>query len=441
MAGFYEQNPVTLRIDRMRMKWNAKVNNPGIELVRWLIQPDELRMVEAFSKLEATEYALLPDMFLTMEADLTNYNAYEDALTKEFLARFDDEKALKELESGKIKINWDHRLYKNNNNVDFFGMMYDHLCSFDQFKNSMVIYLKPKKFQNIQALTTWIGEKLPKLPPRMRIMVHDYLDGEAYNNLMTGDDRVSLVADLDMSGAIKEILQTNAGSGNPKSKFANCIFQMGQEAGKQNAKGVDEWAGKAMECVRKLKDTSMEISLYLAWGINMQILKEPEQTIQYYEKANQLAQEAVKKNEQLFSSLLIQTVSFKAAAFFQQKKFKEAAAEYTQMAAHANTYRQPNMEMEALWQLGEVNKRMDNTPEMLTAYKHAFTSGSVMDADMLKATRYPVIALNLYELTEHLDYEYADEIDARMHSILGKEWRDIVSRQYVAAPVIEEEEL
>jgi tetratricopeptide (TPR) repeat protein len=244
-----------------------------------------------------------------------------------------------------------------------------------------------------------------------------------------------------MPGAMKEIIDANAGSGDPRSKFAQCIQHMGLESAKQNAKGVSDWGNKALGFIARVKDPAMEITLYLAWGINMQILKEPEQTITYYDKAKALAETEAKKNEPVYSPLLIQAVSFKAAALFQQKKLKEAAVEYELMTDYTKAFKQTNMEMEAWWQLGEVHKRMDNQPEMLNAFKAAFESGSTIDAGMLKATRYPVIAKNLYDLTEHLDYEYADEVDARMKNIMGGQWQETVSSQYIAAPIAEEEEL
>ena len=441
MAGFYDQNPVTLRIDKMRMKWNAKVNNPNIRLVRWLIAPDEVRMVEAFSKLEASEFALLPDMFLTMESNFGDYDAYEQSISQEFLARFEDEKALKELETKKIVLNWDHKPYKNKAVPDFFDMMADHLRSFEKFRGNMVIYLKPKQCQSASLLKKWIENRLDNLPKRLRIMVHDYLDGEVFDSLMLGDDRVSIVADLDMPGALKEIIESNAAGGNPRSKFAQCIHGMGQESAKQSLSGVNDWGHKALSIAQKLKDPAMEITLYMAWGINMQTLKEPEETLVYYNKAKDIAATEVTKNEPVFSPLLLQTVSFKAAALFQQKKLKEAAAEYETMAQYAKTYNQPNLEMEAWWQLGEVRKRMDNQPEMLAAFKTAFESGAQMYTATLLSTRYPVIAKNLYDLNEHLDYEYADEVDVKMIALMGKEWQATVSSQYIGAPIQEEEVL
>ena len=56
-----EHNPIARLISQIQQKWINEIGtNEEIQLVRWLIKPDQKRLYRGFLKLESTPYGSLP---------------------------------------------------------------------------------------------------------------------------------------------------------------------------------------------------------------------------------------------------------------------------------------------------------------------------------------------------------------------------------------------
>ena len=75
MNTFKEENPIMYRIDQMRKNWEDHVCD-NTQLVRWVLLKDEVRMLKAFSLLEASEYGQIPDFFINFDVPFSSVERY-----------------------------------------------------------------------------------------------------------------------------------------------------------------------------------------------------------------------------------------------------------------------------------------------------------------------------------------------------------------------------
>lgn len=436
MSGIYKPNPVTLRIEKMRMKWNEKITGPAIQLIRWLVQPKEAEMVEGFCNLEGTEFALLPDMFLVCKSNFTDPQSYEKALLQEWISGLEDTDTIQKIQEAGIELNWDHRPFKNMPEPDFFAALQSQLQSFEQFQGCMVIYLTPKYCYNAGLFKKWIEKKLENLPPRMRIMVHDSIGDELFDSLMTNGNRVNIIANLDLGGAVQELIKAEANTGQPQGKFTECLFMMGQAAEKNDMKLLDEWGEKALSCARKLKDPSKEIIAHLAWGGSLQAMKDLPKTLEHYNTAISFAEEILEKNREnhTVAILFLQLLTFKAGVFLGQKKLKETIKQYMLLAEQSKSYNQILTEMDAWYQVAELQKMSSNVPEMIEAYKKAFYSGLNLEAELMKSSRLPIVSKTLIDFVKDKDITLENTIRNKMTEIMGNDWYEKVTNTHMIDP-------
>lgn len=432
MSAPYQQNAVTQRIETMRAKWLYRVGSKT-KLVRWLIKEDEIRMVEAFCKLEETQYAQLPQMFLTLEADFVTDATYDHDLKKEFLARFEDEKQLALARKQQIDINWNHKAFVEEK-FSLLETLQSHVESFKSFSENFVIYLKPRQCHNASGLCQWIKEQLKKKPPRITICIHDFLGSQVFDNLfIEDDDCISLTANLNMESIAKEIIEANLNPTDFKSQFTHSIYMMGQETGNKNEKELGKWGAKAITCAKRLKQNSLEATAYMCWGINLFYLKNGVDAIDMYDKALAIAYKGIDKNNDIACQALIgQIYSYKASCYIHTKQYKKAMAEYESMAQSAKKYEQPSLEMEARKQAGDTAVKMTEYGIAYEQYYLSFKSGFLLDSESRKVSQFPLVSKTLYDLALQIQPSTAKEVDLKMQELLGENWYQIINQDYYA---------
>src|SRR5687767_12558814 len=60
------KNPITERLERLYDQYIEFIEDPKARLLRWVIEPDEARMIETFLAVENSEGGELPDLFIRL---------------------------------------------------------------------------------------------------------------------------------------------------------------------------------------------------------------------------------------------------------------------------------------------------------------------------------------------------------------------------------------
>jgi hypothetical protein len=113
MSTFKNSNPITHRLSLMRGKWMEKVK-PQTKAVVWRVELDEVRMVQAFVAVEASEHGELPVYFLDFEVPFQSFDQYGQALVDHWLNRWGNAEARKKLIEADALPQWDAVLCRTN---------------------------------------------------------------------------------------------------------------------------------------------------------------------------------------------------------------------------------------------------------------------------------------------------------------------------------------
>ena len=112
MSTFKDENPITYRIEQMRKKWTETVCD-ATQLVRWVLEKDEVRMFKAFSLLEASEHGQIPDLFLNFDGSFHSAETYGLDLLNGWLEVWNSSEARSEVEHANVIPDWDDTPYQN----------------------------------------------------------------------------------------------------------------------------------------------------------------------------------------------------------------------------------------------------------------------------------------------------------------------------------------
>ncbi|HYO56244.1 hypothetical protein [Archangium sp.] len=86
-----KKNAVERRLELLHAQWTEFAHLPEARLLRWVVEPDEVRMVEAFLHKEGDErMGECPDLFLHLEEPFDEPARYGYAL-REALVRMEEE--------------------------------------------------------------------------------------------------------------------------------------------------------------------------------------------------------------------------------------------------------------------------------------------------------------------------------------------------------------
>lgn len=431
MSAALEQNPITHRIELMRLQWKDNVEDSKTNLVRWLIQPDELKMVQAFCDLEQGEMAALPDMFLTLKTNFTSIETYGDDLLLEWISRFEDSKQMEEAAKRGMNVNWNFQKYKKKG-ANLFESIIEHIeTCFPEFEECFCIYLNPTQCAGVSSFAKWIKSQLDHLPSRIRIILHDFIGQEHFNILMQSKRQVNIIPDLNMGDALKEVINQQANPNDHHAQFTKCILQMSEAAKQNDVNELNKFGQLALHHASKTKLNAMFLSAYMCWGLNLQLLKQYTESFKKYNTGITLAQKVIKEEgDETCMSVLIQLHSFKAANHIHLKEYQNGMNEYEIMASLAKEYKQPMMQMEAYRMAALYAPKSNDSKKLIPLLTEAFKCSHSIPNETLLYSQFPILCKELYEMISVVQPELGDEIHQKMTTLMDSDWLKKVTRDY-----------
>lgn len=431
MSAALEQNPITHRIELMRLQWKDTVQDTTANLVRWLIQPDELKMVQAFCDLEQGEMAALPEMFLTLQTPFSSIDTYGDDLLVEWISRFEDNSQIEEAAKRGMNVTWDFQKYKKKGGSVFESILEHIQTCFPEFEECFCVYLNPTQCNSVTSFAKWIKVQLEHLPPRIRIIVHDYIGHEQFNSLMQSKRQVNIIPDLQMGNALQEVINQQANPNDHHAQFTKCILQMAEAAKQKDVQALNKFGELSLHHASKTKLNAMYLSAYMCWGLNLQLLKYYAESFEKYNTGIALAERVInEEGDETCMSVLIQLHSFKAANHIHLKEYDEGVIEYEIMALLSKEFKQPMMQMEAYRMAALYAPKSSHSRKLIPFLTDAFHCGKTLPNESLLYSQFPILSKELYEMTSVIQPELGDEIHQKMTSLIDENWLKKVNRDY-----------
>ncbi|WP_289040557.1 tetratricopeptide repeat protein [uncultured Zobellia sp.] len=429
MAAFKEENAITYRIEKMRKQWSKSVQN-DTQLIKWSVNQDEVRMVQAFSLLEGSENGKLPEFFLNFQVPFSNKESYAKDLTEFWLQLWNSTEARKEVESRNVLPDWDDAPFKNITEKDNIPIFLKCMSSFTRaiFKRQvLVLNIMPLAYDRNPEFREWVFECAKAIPENLRLMIYDVADFPIFEKIPREIDHVTISPDLEMGKAMREMLTAGSGAGSQSALDINvCLFNMADALKDKDVSGVHHWGKEAVKIGKKLKNKSLEATAYLAYGSGLFQLRKTDDAIQQYEAAEKISKQGIEEQDVTAPTLLLQSYNFLASLYYYKKKREKAAAYYKKTAEAALDQNNLMVYLESSRLGAEMMRKTGERKKAFSWLKKAYENGQHLPVETQKFSSMLLLCQTLEDFAEdYNEKKLTGEIDKHASKIWGNDWREL----------------
>ncbi|MVT09577.1 hypothetical protein [Chitinophaga tropicalis] len=438
--SFIEHNPISHRIDLMRARWHQYVQ-PDVQIIRWLVEPDEVQMVEGFFRLESSPHGQLPELFLKLATPFYEEQAYENAMLEEWLHRWETPEGQQELQATGITVQYNAAQYRQALNAGhdagkiLWKALEDFATNISGFDGKLVLFIWPEECAFPKKWASWLQQFLePGIPPHLRVMLFDVKKQEYLQRCAALKHATTIPANLNMREAIRQIA-TSGNPHNPTVQFNQCMFNLGDALSRRKLREVHEWGQKAVAAGNKSGQISLEATGVIGYGSALFQLKEYPDAIRQLERAVQLTSQPAQTGDMSAGGVLVQAHAFRGAVYYRTRSWKDAEIAYRQMGEAATQLQMPVMAMEGWRQAAHACEKHGNRKQAFEYFQHAYKAGLGLDPETRKVTAFPLVAAALHLQAKALkETALQQDIETQLQQILGPHWEQQIRNYKASVP-------
>ncbi|MEM6631463.1 MAG: hypothetical protein AAF694_17410 [Bacteroidota bacterium] len=416
----------------VQKKYEEFRKDPEARMCLWLLEHDEVSMIDAFFDTETTIHADYPDLFIKFEPAFEGKAAYDEALYRELYDLATDYRNSDE--EGKIPFHWAPPAFEK---IVFFDPAF-FLKTLSEFwegipdlQDYVVAYFTPKSVTDFQEFKEWMKESLEsEWENKVRFMLLDSITQPRYLDLAEEFSvRVKVVEpELNMDQAMKDISNAAGSPDDPGTQYRNHFIDLTKAGAKGEMKEARAAGDKAIKICIDQNWPHLQISVLFALGAAWMNQQEPEKSLVEYDEAEKLARAEKNQGNQLAAVLLPNVLFAKAAAHIQMQEFELAATLYKGIPEHlGENYRQS---LEAWRMAGFCYDTHGAVVEAYDAYTKALEVTDQMEAEQVKDSTLPYVGEALIRLDKELeDGKNVDALYQKLDSKLGKNWEKPLEAQ------------
>jgi len=330
-------NPIARIIEKLQLRWLETTEKcPDYKLIRWLIKPEEIAMINGFYRLEASRYGSLPEFFVVMLTPFEKSGTdFSRQLIADWTAMWNEDTAVKQSAVEWHPETWMKKAEKSSHPEQILGeMLVDfqkQVCRKDQV---FVFGLLPRSVSDFYAYNYWIDDVAKKLPPVVKLSFMDYLDGNYLKESFKDFKEKALsieCGDLNVQQAIRR-MATAGDQNDPSVGFRKCLFEMADGVASKNVGKIHQWGKQALLLAQTSGLKSFFATAYLVYaGFLLQLRKD--ECDELLDKGISIAENAVKTGDTESVGILLQLYGYKAA-YQSIKRNKTKASRWLSKQAH-----------------------------------------------------------------------------------------------------------
>jgi len=431
MSTFKDENPITYRIEKMRANWVENVAD-DTQLVRWIVQKDEVRMVKAFALLESSEHGQIPDLFINFDIPFSTEQEYGLDLLNNWLSIWNNEDARAEVADANVLPDWDDTPFQDapvkNSEESFLDAMSSFAESIDP-KQKLGLNVMPSDFMGEPGFVEWVLKCLEIMPENLRFMIFDLDEIPLFHKIPMHFRVSSLMANLNMSQATREIVQQ--GDANDPSVGVNlCLLNIAEATNDKNEDDIHKWGKEGVEIAEKTGLKSIVATIYLAYGSAFFQLKKMKEAIRLFKLGEEQALAGAVEEDVAIPAVILQVYNFQAAAYLYRKKYEEARECFLKSAEESLRQKNVAMYLESQRQASIMSEKLYDTKAAYDLTEEAYEKYKTHDKLQLKFTSMLLICNRLYDYAyDEKNKPLIDEIDEFATDIWGEHWKDASQKE------------
>ncbi len=369
-----DNNPILQRIDILRNHWFDFVYESDAKICRWLINSDELQLIDAFIEMESDEAGETEDLFIMFDTPFAKKRTYSQDLVGTLISFAEINK--EELSKDGIYLNWEPPRYAEAEPVSdsFLEALSSFATSFDFFGDGCIVaYLSPQEIESVKDLEKWFTSWIEsRVPEKVRIMICDSKSEPIFKEAL--EDYPAKIKTIEPNlemGSVMRQLAANGNSKEPGTRFRQLFVDMSQAASQKRFSRMEDLGEKAIELANKQNAPewkSMHISVYLLMGNAYLGAKEYSKALESYEEGELIARAAFKEEmatersgDTSYPKILIQLLFSFAGTLEVSGKSEKATEKYLEVIPIT----------EALVSISKGNETLEATRLRMEAFRMA----------------------------------------------------------------------
>ncbi|MCH9683019.1 MAG: hypothetical protein K0V04_16405 [Deltaproteobacteria bacterium] len=423
-------NAIRRRLDQLQARWIAFLDDPRARLLRWVVTPHEVSMVEASLQARQHEHADAQELSISLRSPVaTGVFGHGFKLVHELVEHYEQ---LREplLDAG-LPTPWTApRRDTAAPDVQTLAVtLADFVDGHAPLFEMLAVLLQPSTVGDPVAYEAWLQRLVPQLASHTRIVVLDPVDAPMLATLARREPtRVRTeVAALDMPAAY-ETLSTEVGAlQTPTGAFRHAWVQMGLAQTRGDLVATRSAADRALHTACSEGWPHLAVAVHCAWGSALVEHDRPPQAVAAYRQAERSAIEAGDDPEtaSLVPRLQLTAVLGQASAMFAAGAHAPAARTYARAAQLAADVPDLYLQLEAHRMSAHCHAEDRKWRDAVARGHAALGVGAQMDTDARDASTLAYAGDALLRHAARTDHGAArPAIEAAMVRLLGDDWRN-----------------
>lgn len=420
------KNAVERRLDLLHDQWTEFAQLPEARLLRWVVEPDEVRMVEAFLRKEGDDrIGECPDLFLRLVEPFDKPARYGYAL-REAIIRLEEESRAGLEEEGHA--GWRCPAMKEGEgDVEAFLAACDSLQRhYASLCELLTVVLMPARGTDSSAWQKWLGTAVEKATSaQVRLVVLDDARTPLLEPLAEAlpERVVTMLAKLEMARALEELSQEAGFLDTPGGQFRELFVRMGNAARKGELRKVERLGAQAVAVATGHGLHSLAVAAHFMVGNALLEAGRPRDALEHYRQAEAASTESEAKGDPHGAQLRLKSRMAQGTAWVMAQEYPPASTLYEETAPLARELEDVRMELEC-WRMASWCR--EEARELERAWEHArraWDVGRAMDAATRDTSTLPYVGEALVRLSHARQGEHAAQaVESEVASVLGTDW-------------------
>lgn len=418
-------NAITQRLHKISQLWEHFRSIPEARVCRWLVQPDEIKMVDAFLEITYQEDNPTADFFLPFYTELVYPEEYSGQLMAELNQAIAADKD--NLAEQGIHITWVPEQIKEGKELTIANFLRQLALFAEQVPAAelIVAVLLPKMIN--RKFNKWLEQTAGlQIPANIRLLILDQVGAEVLTKATEKfPERILTTAlNLDMPDAMRQL----ASAGNPADpgvKFRKAFLDLSQAAANKNLAEIQRLEVNPLVIAREQGWVPMEIAVHSLVASAYIGLTQLPNALQRYDQAYGLAKKAHAAGEKVGLTLAVQCLFNKGSVLIARKAFPEAVKAFALAATHAQEANDNFQVMEAKRMQGYCLEKNRGWEEAFRVEKEALAAAELLDENIRLNSTLPYLGQALLNLAYQMGYknQYL-ELEEKLNVLAGPGWQN-----------------
>ncbi|MBC8070171.1 MAG: hypothetical protein IAG13_17690 [Deltaproteobacteria bacterium] len=415
MAGC---NPMMERVDRLYEQWVDFIDDPTARVLRWVVDIDELQVVETFVGVESSDAGQTADLFVRLTLPFVRPDTFALELWNELVV------TAKGAEGGALA-QWKPPAPSRDGIaalVSACSSLVDYVRRDGLPLDHLVLVLLPSAVSETSAWGTWLETMGAAIADAsVRVMVTDDVDAPFVSPRAPTTKIRSVRADLDMAGARLEVSAQAGGLDQPPGAFRHAFTKMLNAIAARDLSTATVVGAEAMKVAAAQGWWQLSVAVLFGLGSG-HLTSSPTTAIDFFGRAESLAgaqpQDPSSRTLQIKCRLGMGSCAYQAGAF------AKAAELYAATAALARADDDARTELDCRRLASHCFDRAGQTREAWDAGLAAIEVGVRMDRETRESSTLAYAGAQQLELCRRRSYgHYRNGIERTMQELLGPSWQ------------------